>query len=1400
MALAVVGIQVKVGGISEATRQFAQLKASVDAVVASVKQLSNVKAPNIKNLTFVQKGGVGVFDQKSIDNSAKLNTGLTKVDNSYRKVTGSVTKLGAVTRTTTTSVSNMNKALSATGRVLTTGFGKAIQAAGSQLSAFGRRMTTFGSVLSTFGFRLTAFLTLPIVGALGGAIKEATLFEDALVSLITKVGIGSQVAVDFGDALLQIAPSLGADPVELLTAAYEPLSRGIRNTADALDILIVSAKASAIGLGEIEDIAKIVTAVMVAYGGAAGDAAKIGDILTSAIQFGSAEADEFVEPMGRAIGLASGLGVSFEELTAFMGTFAATGAPVTEVITGMNRVFATFVNPTEEAKDAFAAVGTSVEELVASIRENGLAATILELSRALEDVGIPLSDVYGRITGLNAVMFLSGNASKLYLDTLASIKEGAGSLDAAFQVVTESTSFQLEVFKSTIKSTAIVIGNILLPSVNKILAAITPLIAAIGEFAKLNPKVVLVATAFALLVATVGPLLTIAGLFVSSIGVLLAALGTLVSTIGAVIYLLTPLGAAFLVVAGAIGVIFVALKALASDFELTFTNIADNAVVWGQNIMIQLANGIARGIIYVVNQLTQLGRVFEYWLSASSPPNLLPDLVDWGANVINQFMLGFSKVDYSIFNDIADIFESFFRSLPTSALGETDLIPTILNSREIISAAVATGDLSSLLAELGPVFGGLTPVVEQYITTLFNLAAATEAVAAAQEEINNINEAFSQKVKPLNDELKSIADRFDEVKRAQEVEALNEILADPRAPELAKELAILQLRRLELEDQVGVAEEQRDTELEIANARLEAAKTEQENLQMQADLLKQSIDLQIEQNNLFKDQIDLLERLAKAAEAAAKAAAGAAGGAVGSGFSVPEKELPERGGKGSGKGIGTTRSLADIIGEGILGAGGELFAALERLAKAIQKPFEPLLGPGGLVARLAKVWQKVFDAVEALKSTDFKQIATSMFENFVLWARDVLYKKIPKVWASIKESLAQWAAREFFSGETGNIVDNILLGLAWLRDGLIGLFFWAVGGVILFLRSVDWLAVGQWVADRIVFGIGLLKESAIKFLNEWWPVIQSWFADIDWEAVGQTLADLIVLGIETLGDIVEIFFPGWKDDIHTWFNNIKWEEIPGELVNGIMDGMAKLSAEAINFYISWHQEAIDWFADIDWEALGHTVADAVLLALDSLIDFVVTFLPKWLGRIKLWFDTIDWYSIGYTVVTFVLEALNGVKDFVTVTLPEFWLDVKAWFLEKDWAELGRDLVEGIIDGVNNLKQSAINALISIAQGIVDAWNDFWENPRSPSPRTRRDGRNLALGYIAGINDMMPELKAAYGSASIVMSEAMMPASFAGASQGSSSQVFQIGPNSISNGMDDAIFAARVRQVVAGAIR
>lgn len=476
-----------------------------------------------------------------------------------------------------------------------------------QLGSLERSWDKTGSKLQSIGARLTAGITIPLAGAALVATKFAADFEKSTTKLVTLSGVSTQEMQRMRQAVLALAPTVGIGPRALADALLVVTSTGFQG-AQALQVLELAAKSSAVGMGDTKDVARALTAAVSAYGVENLSAAQAADVLHATVVAGGAEATELAGELGRVVGIASQLGVSFEEVGAFIATYTRLGLSAAEATTGLSGAFNTILNPSAEARKALAAVGLSADDLRKMVSEQGLGSALTALLGRLNGNADAIGTVFGNVRALAGVMGTAGVQAEQYAAVLDQIKGSTGGLNTAFEQTKKTFAFQWDQFKAQAERAAITLGTQLLPAMTRVLQAAKPLgemaVALVNWFSQLPQPIQTGVIGFFALAAAIGPVSFAIGTLMRA-GAGLAALFRTLKLGSAFSAMLTPIASAKAGVAG--------VYAAAASSAAAVAGVSALAIGWG----------------YVAVKLAESIRLFGLWDTITSGvmtslPHILP--------------------------------------------------------------------------------------------------------------------------------------------------------------------------------------------------------------------------------------------------------------------------------------------------------------------------------------------------------------------------------------------------------------------------------------------------------------------------------------------------------------------------------------------------------------------------------------------------------------------------------------------------------------------------------------------------------------------------------------------------------------------------------------------------------
>ena len=644
------------------------------------------------------------------------------------------------------------------------GLNTAFGAGASFSSKISSHLKGVGTSITNFGQSLTKFITVPLAAGVLAAAKFGKDFEAEMSKVVGLVGVSQKQVNSWKSEILALSPEIAKPPQELAEAMFYVTSAGLRG-AEALDVLKMSGKASAAGLGETKTIADLVTSAINAYGSENLTAAQATDIMVAAVREGKAEASDLASTMGAVLPLASELGVTFDQVAATQAAMTKTGTNAAEAATQLKSIMSGLIKPSKQAEEQLKKMGTSSSEMRKKIKDEGLLQALMDLREMTNKYGEEaMARVFPNIRALMGVLDLMGNNLESNKKTFDAVKNSTGSLDKAFQAASETLDFRWNAALSAIQSNLIkffdVIKGVIVPVLEKFVQGLN----FVGNaFQSLTPFQQKLTLAFAGMAAIIGPIIMaigtsigILGGIIGGVSTVLALLGTVFASISipimAAIGIITTLGTAFIglilsseSVRNAIKEKFTSIGAKIKEVA-SFIQIHSNDI---KNAFKGLFEGIATG---------NFGNFINAMKNMIPPEamtkihNIVIKFVEFRDKLISirDKIIGFKDNFVSAFNSIKEKVSSVVGAIVGTISGFVDLIRAgFSNVKETITKSFAGFDFSAIKrafdgikATMGPVItvfkaigiiiGTVLAVVIGIVVGLFNgIVKAIDNVIAA---------------------------------------------------------------------------------------------------------------------------------------------------------------------------------------------------------------------------------------------------------------------------------------------------------------------------------------------------------------------------------------------------------------------------------------------------------------------------------------------------------------------------------------------------------------------------------------------------------------------------------------------------------------------------------------------
>lgn len=740
-------------------------------------------------------------------------------------------------------INNVSKSLrglqgtARTAEKTTAAFGSALKMLATPIATLGVGLRQMGQALQGFAFLTTAFVSVPVAAALNNMAKEAINFDEALVRAQKTTGLlDEQVGRLTGHAgtlsgeLRSLAQNVATPLGELAQLAEQAGQLGVRGVDNIMRFVRVAEI-----LGQTTDIAA--TDALETFGrlakalGVEGERAgeyilQLANTINILENTTTASASSIAQAMMNAISAASGFKIAGADLAAFVAALYDMGVSARESGTMFSRM-ASYA--TARIDELASMTGMSVAEIRKAFDQDfvggllGVLRAIGDIQSESEQMAVA-TELFG-VRAARGVILLANQYDDVLVPTLERARkefESGRSIVDEYTKAMSSTRAQIGILQNSLRVLAVTVGDALLPVVNLVLQYVVPATQMAAEaFAGLSDKTKVVIIAAAGLLAVLGPVAMIFGTLAFGIGIAITGFINIATAMGTVVSAVAPFVGGLL----SIGTALVGLSIIAKDSMEAVRDIilqyADAAETWGANLVGNIAAGMLRGIAAVINAAISVANAIAGFFRSFSPPKMGPlrDILKWGQNLIETYIEGFSKADFSAIEDVTNTIASYFRSLGRiGIIDEGEVIPAIIDVRhaftELLAIFEETGNISDdILRRIADRTGDLGDKVAQWLKLQIQVTAAQRTYDEAIEKLRQIrdlreqiNNTYKRQVrsitksgKPLLEQLSMIVqarhERDNQLDKLDDEEAAQERIADEARGKLDEARDLLDTQR-----------------------------------------------------------------------------------------------------------------------------------------------------------------------------------------------------------------------------------------------------------------------------------------------------------------------------------------------------------------------------------------------------------------------------------------------------------------------------------------------------------------------------------------------------------------------------------------------------------------------------
>ena len=385
----------------------------------------------------------------------------------------------------------------------------------AKIDEAGEKLQNIGSSVENVGKKFLT-VTAAVTGIGTAAVKTAADFD----SEMSKVSAISGATGDDFDQLRAKAREMGAKTkfsASEAASAMEYMAMAGWKTSDMLNGIEGIMNLAAASGEDLATTSDIVTDALTAFGLSAADSGHFADILAAA----SSNANTNVSMMGETFKycapIAGALGFSAKDTAEAIGLMANSGIKASQAGTSLRTIM-------NNLSGEVTFVGKNIGEV--TIATSNADGSMRSLNDILADCRVAFSGLSESEKAANAEALVGKNAMSGFLALMNSsetdinklrgaIENCDGASESMAETMQDNLNGQLTILKSQLEELAISFGDILMPTIRKIVSAVQQFVDKLNSMDESTRETII---KIGLLAASIGPLLIVLGKTISTVG------------------------------------------------------------------------------------------------------------------------------------------------------------------------------------------------------------------------------------------------------------------------------------------------------------------------------------------------------------------------------------------------------------------------------------------------------------------------------------------------------------------------------------------------------------------------------------------------------------------------------------------------------------------------------------------------------------------------------------------------------------------------------------------------------------------------------------------------------------------------------------------------------------------
>ena len=322
----------------------------------------------------------------------------------------------------------------------------------------------YRQVIALAGIMGTAF-------SLGSAIGQARELSAAIGELGTLLPGAADQVDEMTAAGRRMGVAYGNGSRAQIQAFYAAVSAGATDAAEATARVDAANRLAIGGVADLSASVAILSASTNAYAAENLTAADASDILFTGVRTGVTTISELSAGLGRAIPIASALGVGLDELVGGVAALTTQGQSTELAVTGIRAALNATLQPSQQAAALADQLGISFNSAaVESMGFLGFMEHVAERTGGSRDA---LTTLFGSVEAGTAVLSLAGQGGVKFAEIMGEMEARAGATDAAFERVAQTLDQRMAVQLSRIADGMDTVGTIALQTIVPAMEAVT---------------------------------------------------------------------------------------------------------------------------------------------------------------------------------------------------------------------------------------------------------------------------------------------------------------------------------------------------------------------------------------------------------------------------------------------------------------------------------------------------------------------------------------------------------------------------------------------------------------------------------------------------------------------------------------------------------------------------------------------------------------------------------------------------------------------------------------------------------------------------------------------------------------------------------------------------------------